>query len=104
MGRGDIIAFRGLCDRPDCLCDPGMKNMLSPVNRFGRAMKNYGFFSFASNRNVQAPVNICIIRDSLHVVCFGIGMPDWSRHINAIDKAVNRARRIHMLRLIALFL
>jgi len=50
-------------------------------------------------RNVQAPVNICTTKDSLHRVCDGAGKPCWSRHIVAIDRAPTNASNIHMVRL-----
>ena len=52
--------------------------------------------------NVQAPVNICVTKDSLHRVCDGTGRPCWSRHIVAIDRAAIKASKIHMVLLIVL--
>ena len=56
------------------------------------------------SRNVQAPVNICFINDSLHWVCDGAGRPCWSCHIVAIDKTAINANNIHIVRLIILVL
>ena len=53
-------------------------------------------------RNVQAPVNICVTKDSLHRVCDGAGKTCWSRHIIAIDRATINASDIHMVLLIIL--
>ena len=58
-----------------------------------------GSFS-PSNRNVHAPVTICVNRDSLHMRCWGAGMPASSRQIEAIDRAASKPRRIHIVRLI----
>ena len=52
--------------------------------------------------NVQAPVNICVTKDSLHRVCDGAGRPCWSCHIVAIDRAAINANNIHIVRLIIL--
>ena len=52
------------------------------------------------NLVVQAPVNICVTRDSLHRVCGGAGRSCWSCHIVAIDRAAINARNIHVVRLI----
>ena len=49
--------------------------------------------------NVQAPVNICVTKDSLHRVCDGAGRPCWSCHIVAIDRAAINASNIHIVRL-----
>ncbi len=51
---------------------------------------------------VQAPVNICTTKDSLHKVCDGVGKPCWSCHIVAIDRAAIKASNIHIVRLIIL--
>ena len=53
-------------------------------------------------RIVQAPVNICATKDSLHRVYDGAGKPCWSRHIVAIDRAAINASNIHIVRLIIL--
>ena len=52
--------------------------------------------------DVQAPVNICVTKDSLHRVCDGAGNTCWSRHIIAIDRATINASDIHMVLLIIL--
>ena len=54
------------------------------------------------NLNVQAPVNICATKDSLHSVCDGAGRPCWSRHTVAIDRAAINISNIHIVRLINL--
>ena len=54
------------------------------------------------SRGVQAPVNICDIKDSLHKVCDGAGRSCWSCHIVAIDRAAINASNIHIVRLIIL--
>ena len=52
--------------------------------------------------DVQAPVNICVTKDSLHKVYDGAGRPRWSRHIVAIDRITINANNIHIVRLIIL--
>ena len=52
--------------------------------------------------DVQAPVNICVTKDSLQRVYDGAGRPCWSRHIVAIDRAATNASNIHIVRLIIL--
>ena len=60
-----------------------------------------GVISFL-DLNVQAPVNICAINDSLHRACDGAGRPCCSRHIVAMDRAAINASKIHIERLIIL--
>ena len=52
--------------------------------------------------NVHAPVNICVIKDSLHRVCDGAARSCWSCHIVVIDRAAINASNIHIVRLIIL--
>ena len=51
---------------------------------------------------MQAPVNICVTKDSLQRVYEGAGRPCWSRHIVAIDRATINIINIHIVRLIIL--
>ena len=75
-----------------CILD--LRNLIGMLDQLGAVSP----FSL----NVQAPVKICIIKDSLHRVCDGAGRPCWSRHIVAIDKAVINTSNIHIVRLIIL--
>ena len=51
---------------------------------------------------MQAPVNICVTKDSLQRVYEGAGRPCWSRHIVAMDRATINIINIHIVRLIIL--
>ena len=51
---------------------------------------------------MQAPVNICVTKDSLQRVYDGAGRPCWSRHIVAMDRATINTINIHIVRLIIL--
>lgn len=53
-------------------------------------------------RSVQAPVKICVIKDSLQRVCVGAGAPCWSRHIVAIDREAINTSNIHIVGFISL--
>ena len=52
--------------------------------------------------DVQAPVNICVTKDSLQRVYDGAGRPCWSRHIVAMDRAAINTNNIHIVRFIIL--
>ena len=47
--------------------------------------------------DVQAPVNICVTKDSLQRVYDGAGRPCWSRHIVAMERAAINANNIHIV-------